>query len=289
MWKSPICASSAIRAKSVEIASSKPPATAYPSTTAIVGLLIVWMRSYVLADSSASFNEAVLVPTNSSRSMLRSAPAQNVLPRPRNSTTRTSGSSAASSTRSAIWVRSAQLTQFLTSGRFSQMVATWSFTSYWMGSLATAASAVAITRSSRRLELNSYHTRTSLEAKARGAGREVVRHALVVADLAGVHERAEMRTVVAARLAQDDLDAVDDRSSEDVVRPPVHVTGLGERAQLLGPPEELAAALIGLRREQDRVPEVGGDELERGEGVRPVQRLEVAVEEAGHRRRSISS
>ena len=66
--------------------------------------------------------------------MLRSAPAQNVLPRPRISTTRTSSSSSARSSAAPRLVSSAQLTQFLTSGRFSQIVATPSATSYWMTS-----------------------------------------------------------------------------------------------------------------------------------------------------------
>ena len=62
--------------------------------------------------------------------MLRSAPAQKVWPRPRISTTRASSSSSARSSAAPSWVSSPQLTQFLTSGRFSQMVATPSATSY---------------------------------------------------------------------------------------------------------------------------------------------------------------
>src|SRR4051812_40658710 len=164
MWKSPIFASSAAMQKSQEIISSNPPATACPSTTAIVGLERLNARSKVRAETWAILTELLVVPRNSESSMFRSAPAQNVLPRPRISTTRTSGSSSARSSAAPSWVSSAQLTQFLTSGRFSQMVATWSATSYWIGSapVATAplvaACAAMADCSSRFLELTSTQT-----------------------------------------------------------------------------------------------------------------------------------
>src|SRR4051812_43885178 len=130
MWKSPILASSAAMQKSQEIINSKPPATAYPSTTAIVGFERLNARSNVRADTCAIFTELFVVPRNSLSSMLRSAPAQNVYPRPRMRTTRAASSSSARSSAAPSWVRRPQLTQFLTSGRFSQIVATPSSTSY---------------------------------------------------------------------------------------------------------------------------------------------------------------
>src|SRR3954452_12434847 len=130
MWKSPILASSAAMQKSQEIISSKPPATAYPSTTAIVGFERLNARSNVRAETCAIFTELFVVHRNSLSSMLRSAPAQNVCPRPRIRTTRAASSSSARSSAAPSWVRSPQLTQFLTSGRFSQIVATPSSTSY---------------------------------------------------------------------------------------------------------------------------------------------------------------
>ena len=62
-----------------------------------VGLARLNARSNVRAETWAIFTELFVVPRNSESSMLRSAPAQNVLPRPRMSTTRTSSSSSARS------------------------------------------------------------------------------------------------------------------------------------------------------------------------------------------------
>src|SRR5579872_3481235 len=139
MWKSPILASSATTAKSQEIMSSNPPATACPSTTATVGFWRLKARSKVRAETWAISTELFVVPRNSESSMLRSAPAQKVCPRPRMSTTRTSGSRSARSSAAPSCISNPQLTQFLTSGRLNQIVATWSETSYWMysGSVST--------------------------------------------------------------------------------------------------------------------------------------------------------
>src|SRR3954449_6599681 len=137
MWKSPILASSAAMQKSHEIISSKPPATAWPSTTAIVGLARLNARSKVRAETWAILTELLVVPRNCESSMLRSAPAQNVWPRPRISTTRTASSSSARSRYVPRPISRSQLTQFLTSGRLNQIVATPPSTSYWMTSVAS--------------------------------------------------------------------------------------------------------------------------------------------------------
>src|SRR4029077_12891540 len=107
-----------------------PPATAYPSTTATVGLARLNARPQIRADTCAISTELLVVPRKSASSIFRSAPAQNVCPRPRTSTTRTSGSRSACSSASPNCCSSAQFTQFFTSGRFSQIVATRSATSY---------------------------------------------------------------------------------------------------------------------------------------------------------------
>src|SRR6187431_2070812 len=112
--------------------SSKPPATAKPSTTAIVGLDRLNARSNVRAEIWAILTDWLVVPRNSEVSMFRSAPAQNVFPRPRITTARTSSSASARSRYSPRPISRSQLTQFLTSGRLNQIVATGPSTSYWM-------------------------------------------------------------------------------------------------------------------------------------------------------------
>ena len=62
--------------------------------------------------------------------MFRSAPAEKVWPRPRMTTTRASSSSSARSSAAPNVVSCSQLKQFLTWGRFSQIVAMPSLTSY---------------------------------------------------------------------------------------------------------------------------------------------------------------
>src|SRR5262245_2100752 len=165
MWKSPIRAPSSTTAKSQEIISSKPPATAKPSTTAIVGLDRLKARSNVRAETWAILTDWFVVPRNCESSMLRSAPAQNVLPRPRISTTRTSSSSSARSSSSPRPISRSQLTQFLTSGRLNQIVATPSLTSYWM--TLVASSTDMLTLSILLTELTSDHTRGRSEGKVR--------------------------------------------------------------------------------------------------------------------------
>src|SRR3954469_22475256 len=138
MWKSPIRALSSTTAKSQEMNSSKPPATAKPSTTAIVGLDRLNARSDVRAEIWAIFTDWLVVPRNLESSMFRSAPAQNVFPRPRMITARTSSSSSARSRYSPRPISSSQLTQFFTSGRLNQIVATGPSTSYWMTCVASS-------------------------------------------------------------------------------------------------------------------------------------------------------
>jgi hypothetical protein len=96
----------------------------------MVGFARLNARSNVRAETCAIFTELLVVPRNSASSMFRSAPAQNVPPRPRMRTTRTASSASARSSASPSWVSRPQLTQFMTSGRFSQIVQTPSATSY---------------------------------------------------------------------------------------------------------------------------------------------------------------
>src|SRR3954451_290780 len=138
MWKSPMRALSSTTAKSQEMNSSKPPATAKPSTTAIVGLDRLNARSNVRAEIWAILTDWLVVPRNSEVSMFRSAPAQNVFPRPRITTARTSSSFSARSSSAPRPISTSQLMQFLTSGRLNQMVATGPSTSYWMISVASS-------------------------------------------------------------------------------------------------------------------------------------------------------
>src|SRR4051794_5664948 len=163
MWKSPIRALSSTTAKSQEMNSSKPPATAKPSTTAIVGLDRLNARSNVRAETCAILTDWFVVPRNWESSMFRSAPAQNVLPRPRITTTRTSSSFSA---RSRYWpspISRSQLTQFLTSGRLNQIVATGPSTSYWMTSVACSIAMLALHH--LFAELNSNHTQRPRDDK----------------------------------------------------------------------------------------------------------------------------
>src|SRR4051794_24926477 len=175
MWKSPMRALSSTTAKSQEMNSSKPPATAKPSTTAIVGLDRLNARSNVRAEIWAILTDWFVVPRNSESSMFRSAPAQNVLPRPRMTTARTSSSFSARSSSAPSPIRRSQLTQFLTSGRLNQIVATGPLTSYWMTSV--AASTDMCTLSDSITKLSSNHTESPQDDKAwaaesgRGAGR----------------------------------------------------------------------------------------------------------------------
>ena len=129
---------SSTTAKSHEMNSSKPPATAKPSTTAIVGLERLNARSNVRAEIWAILTDWLVVPRNSEVSMFRSAPAQNVLPRPRITTARTSSSFSARSSSAPSPISTSQLMQFLTSGRLNQIVATGPSTSYWMISVASS-------------------------------------------------------------------------------------------------------------------------------------------------------
>src|SRR3954467_5612182 len=162
MWKSPMRALSSTTAKSQEMNSSKPPATAKPSTTAIVGLDRLNARSNVRAEIWAILTDWFVVPRNWESSMFRSAPAQNVLPRPRITTARTSSSFSARSSSVPSPINRSQLTQFLTSGRLNQIVATGPSTSYWMTSSLARVSVCCCTdisfstRSSCQTEFKSY-------------------------------------------------------------------------------------------------------------------------------------
>src|SRR3954447_24061452 len=154
MWKSPMRALSSTTAKSQEMNSSKPPATAKPSTTAIVGLDRLNARSNVRAEIWAILTDWFVVPRNSESSMFRSAPAQNVLPRPRITTARTSSSFSARSSSAPSPIRRSQLTQFLTSGRLNQIVATGPSTSYWMTSVAASTDMCSLSDSFPKLSSN---------------------------------------------------------------------------------------------------------------------------------------
>src|SRR4051794_5596614 len=156
MWKSPMRALSSTTAKSQEMNSSKPPATAKPSTTAIVGLDRLNARSNVRAEIWAILTDWFVVPRNWESSMFRSAPAQNVLPRPRMTTARTDSSSSARSRYSPRPISRSQLTQFLTSGRLNQIVATGPSTSYWMTSVASSTDIHTLHLSLYQTEFKSY-------------------------------------------------------------------------------------------------------------------------------------
>ena len=75
------------------------------------------------------------------------------------------------------------------------------------------------------------------------------------------------------------------------MRPARGVPGVDEAAQLLAPAHELAALGIRARRPLDREAHVVGDEAERGVRLRPVEGLEVALEErhAAMRGRAVAS
>src|SRR4051794_9990915 len=175
MWKSPMRALSSTTAKSQEMNSSKPPATAKPSTTAIVGLDRLNARSNVRAEIWAILTDWLVVPRNSEVSMFRSAPAQNVFPRPRITTARTSSSFSARSSSAPRPISTSQLMQFLTSGRLNQMVATGPTTWYWM--ISVACSTDIRTLSQSFTELTSNHTQSPLDDKRRRLriGREADR------------------------------------------------------------------------------------------------------------------
>src|ERR1700755_1950095 len=167
MWKSPMRASSSTTAKSHEMNSSEPPATAKPSTTAIVGLERLNARSNVRAEIWAILTDWLVVPRNSEGSMFRSAPAQKVLPRPRITTTRTSSSLSARSSSAPSPISTSQLMQFLTSGRLNQIVATGPSTSYWMISVASSTDICTLRLSLYRTEFKSY----TLELRWQGSAR----------------------------------------------------------------------------------------------------------------------
>src|SRR3954453_15074676 len=107
--------------------------------------------------------------------MLRSAPAQNVLPRPRITTSRTSSSFSARSSNSPRPISRSQLTQFFTSGRLNQIVATGPSTSYWMTSVAASTDMRSLSVSFPKL--TSTHTWSSQDGKAwpTGSGRSACR------------------------------------------------------------------------------------------------------------------
>src|SRR5215218_1087697 len=65
-----------------------------------------------------------------------------------------------------------------------------------------------------------------------------------------------------------------------MMRPVAHVARVDERPQLGPAADELAAGAIAPARPLDRELDVLGHELERRVRIRPVERLEVALEEA---------
>src|SRR5487761_1249916 len=118
----PNCASSLATTRSQESTSSKPPASAYPSTAAITGL---------------SGGRSVMPPNprppavglSPVRNPFRSMPAQNVPPAPVRMRTRTSLRVSRSSMAAAMPAETAPLTAFRASGRLIVMTATPSSTS----------------------------------------------------------------------------------------------------------------------------------------------------------------
>ena len=179
MWKSPILALSSTTAKSQEIMSSKPPATAWPSTTAIVGFWRSNARANVRAESRAILTELFVVPRKSASSTLRSEPALKVLARPRMTTTCASGSSSARWSVSSSSLSIGGKNAFLTCGRLSQIVAIPPSTSYWMGSsddvwsFVCSCTVMPLLRSRRLRKLNSDHTQHRSVDKAPGGNGEI--------------------------------------------------------------------------------------------------------------------
>src|SRR5689334_2318544 len=99
----------------------------------MVGFFRLKIWSYVFADFCARSIEPVLVCRTGPTSRSRSAPEQNVLPRPRNTTASTLSSASARSTALPRSSSSCGLTQLRLYGRFSQMVAMpLAATSYWI-------------------------------------------------------------------------------------------------------------------------------------------------------------
>ena len=117
--KTPKTASSSAIRRSHQIASSSPPATAWPATAAITGL-----DSFSLVGPIGPSPSGVVWFPSAVPTARRSAPAQNVPPAPNNTATAASGSASNSLKASASATAVGPSTAFRTSGRSITIVVT---------------------------------------------------------------------------------------------------------------------------------------------------------------------